>query len=294
MSDSMSRRDLLAAIPAGLLAAAPAGMLAAAPRLPLGCQTNSWPIDPKNLASFQSALGHVKSFDFNGFETSFRNVQQHYGRAAEVRSAISQAGLRFLGVHIFLTAYDPKTCVAPTELWRGVVDGSAPLGAERLILSGATAAPGGKVDAAALDSKCNELNAAARYARKKGMRFAYHNHGPEFVNGGAEIEGLLAGTDPKLVDFLLDSGHARRQKADVPGFLVKHHARIFGVHLRDLSDKPGENPELGSFDLHGLAVGIQKANWDGWLIVEEENAVGKSGDDAVRPAREALRRELRY
>jgi hypothetical protein len=26
--------------------------------------------------------------------------------------------------------------------------------------------------------------------------------------------------------------------------------------------------------------------------VEEENAVGKSGDDAVRPAREALRREF--
>jgi sugar phosphate isomerase/epimerase len=104
----------------------------------------------------------------------------------------------------------------------------------------------------------------------------------------------MAGTDPKLVDFLLDSGHARRQKADVPGFLVKHHVRIFGIHLRDLSDRPGENPELGPFDLHGLAVGIQKAKWNGWLIVEEENAVGKSGDDAVRPARQTLRQEFHY
>lgn len=286
MSFSLSRRALLAAIPAGLRAAPP--------RLSLGCQTNSWPIDPKNLATFQGALEHVKSFDFVGFETGFGNVQQHFGSVAEVRSTIAKTGLRFLGVHIFLTAYDPRTCVAPADLWRSVVDGSTPLGAERLILSGATAAPGGKLDSAALERKCNELNAAAKYAGEKGMRFAYHNHGPEFASGAAEIEGLMAGTDPKLVDFLLDSGHARRQKADVPGFLVKHHVRIFGIHLRDLSDRPGENPELGPFDLHGLAVGIQKAKWNGWLIVEEENAVGKSGDDAVRPARQTLRQEFHY
>jgi hypothetical protein len=59
-----------------------------------------------------------------------------------------------------------------------------------------------------------------------------------------------------------------------------------------LSDRPGDNVELGPFDLRGLANAIEKANWSGWLVVEEENAVGKSGDDAVRPAREALRREF--
>ena len=107
MSFSLSRRALLAAIPAGLRAAPP--------RLSLGCQTNSWPIDPKNLATFQGALEHVKSFDFAGFETGFGNVQQHFGSVAEVRSTIAKTGLRFLGVHIFLTAYDPRTCVAPAD-----------------------------------------------------------------------------------------------------------------------------------------------------------------------------------
>lgn len=284
MSISLSRRAILAALPGSLLAAGP--------RVRFGCQTNSWPIDPKKLDTFAGVLARVKSFGFQGFETSFRNVQEHFGAAAEVRRAIDQSGLKFLGVHIFLLEYDPSTLVAPAELYRRVVDGSAPLGAERLILSGATAAPGGKLDPAALKRKCAAINDAARYARKKGLRFAYHNHGSEFAGGAVEIQGLLAGTDPKLVQLMFDSGHARRQKTDPAAFLVKHRARLAGVHLRDLSDRPGDNPELGPFDLHGLAKAIRKAKWSGWLVVEEENAVGKSGDDAVRPAREALRKEF--
>ena len=136
------------------------------------------------------------------------------------------------------------------------------------------------------------MNEAAAYASSKGLRFAYHNHGPEFSNGGAEIEALYAGTDPKLVEFVFDTGHARRAKANVPEFLSRHYKRIAAMHLRDLSDRPGENTEVGPFDLHALALAIAKTGWHGWLIVEEENAVGKSGDDAVRPARDALRAEF--
>jgi sugar phosphate isomerase/epimerase len=221
-------------------------------------------------------------------------VQEHFGEPAEVRSVIAKSGQRFLGVHIFLLEYDPKTNVAPADLYRKVADGAAPLGAERIILSGATAAPNGVLDRAAIERKCAALNSAAAHAKSKGLRFAYHNHGPEFANGAVEIEAIYTGTDPNLVHFILDTGHARRQKANVPAFILKHHARIDGIHLRDLSDRPGDNPDLGPFDLKGLATAINKANWSGWLIVEEENAVGKSGDDAVRPARQALRAQFGF
>lgn len=285
MIHSLTRRTLLAALPGGLLAA-PSGV-------PFGCQCNSWPIDPKKASTFLGVLDRIRGFGFQGFESSFRNVQEHFGNAAELRAQIAKTGLRFLAVHIFLAEYDKQTLVAPAGLYRKVVDGGALLGAERLILSGATAAPGGKLDPAALARKCAALNAAAAYAKEKGLRCAYHNHGAEFASGAAEIEGIIAGTQPKLVEFMLDSGHARRAKTDVPAFLLKHRTRIAGVHLRDLSDGPGDHPELGPFDLHGLAEAIRKAKWNGWLVVEEENAVGKAGDDAVRPAREALRREFK-
>lgn len=287
MSIMLSRRTLLAGFPAAFLAFKSG-------KVRMGCQTNSWAIDPKNLSSFGEALGRVKSFGFQGFETGFRNVQEHFDRPAAARALIDKTGLRFFGIHIFLLEYDPQTLVAPAELYQRVVKGAAPLGAERLILSGATAAPGGVPDRAAIGRKCAELDRAADFARTAGLRFAYHNHGPEFAAGGAEIEALFAGTDPERVRFILDTGHARRAKADVPVFFLRHHARIDGIHLRDLSDRPGDNPEQGPFDLRALAAAIDKAGWTGWLIVEEENAVGKSGDDAVRPAREALRAQFGF
>ena len=286
MNLSFNRRTLLFGVPASLLAFNS--------NLRIGCQTNSWPIDPKKLSSFAGVMERVRSFGFQGIETSFKNVQEHYGEAAEVRSLLAKAGQRFLGVHIFLLEYDPKTNVAPAELWHKVVDGAAPMGPERLILSGGPVAAGGILDHAALKRKCAELNTAAAYAKNKGLRFAYHNHGPEFANGAVEMEAIYAGTDPKLVHFVLDTGHARRQKANVSAFILKHHARIDVIHLRDLSDRPGDNPDLGPFDLAGLAAAIDKVKWNGWLVVEEENAIGKSGDDAVRPAREALRAQFGF
>jgi sugar phosphate isomerase/epimerase len=286
MISPLSRRSLILA--------ASAALAARKPDLRLGCQTNSWRIDPKQLSSFSSVAERVRSFGFDGIETSFRNVQEHFGTPGEVKAVLAKAGQTFFGVHIFLNAYDPATLIAPVELYRGVADGAAPMGAERLILSGGSASPGGKADSEMVRRKCAAVNAAAAYARQRGLRCAYHNHGAEFTAGAAEMEAIYAATDPDLVGFILDTGHARRQKADIPAFIRKHHARIQAIHLRDLSDRPGDHPDLGPFDLAGLAAALDAVAWKGWLIVEEENAVNKSGDDAVRPAREALRRQFGF
>jgi hypothetical protein len=53
-------------------------------------------------------------------------------------------------------------------------------------------------------------------AKKLGMALAYHNHSKEFGNSAWEFQGLLRLTDPNLVGFLLDAGHAFRGGADVP------------------------------------------------------------------------------
>lgn len=87
----------------------------------------------------------------------------------------------------------------------------------------------------------------------------------------------------RAVGPLSQGGGRRRAKADLPAFFPKHHIRIAGIHLRGLSDRPGDNPGLGRFDLYAMALAIRKAKWNSWLVVEE-NAAGKSGDDTVRPA----------
>jgi inosose dehydratase len=292
---NLSRREFLACIPAGavLSAAWPhaAAGAAAAPGLRFGCQTNAWPLKPGDVAQFLGVLGTVKSLGFEGFETSFRNVQAQYATAAEARARITQSGLAFFGVHIFLTEYDPKTHVAPMELIRTTADGAAALGAERLILSGGGLVKDGKVAPEDLTLKVAGLNDAAKYCRDRGLAFAYHNHGPEFAADGAEINGLLAGTDPALVSFLVDCGHAYRAGVDLAAFFTKHRARIAAMHLRDFKGEPQVPLGQGEVNWTPLAQAVRASKWDGWILAEEERADGsKPGATAAGPARETMRK----
>jgi inosose dehydratase len=177
----LSRRDFLTCIPAGavLMAAWPTAGLGAPTGLHLGCQTNAWPLKPGDFAQFLDVLGTLKSLGFEGFETSFRNVQAQYATAADARARIAQSGVAFFGVHIFLTEYDPQTHVPPMDLVRATADGGAALGAQRLIVSGGGLVRDARVDPADLAKKVAGLNEAARYCRGKGLAFLYHNHGPE-------------------------------------------------------------------------------------------------------------------
>jgi sugar phosphate isomerase/epimerase len=176
------------------------------------------------------------------------------------------------------------------DLLRTTADGAAALGAQRVIVSGAGLEQGGVVDAQALADKVAGLHAAARYCREKGLGFAYHNHGPEFAAGGAEIAGLIKGTDPALVGFLIDCGWAYRAHVDLAAFFTEHRARIVGMHLRDFKGEPQVPLGQGDVDWRPLAAAVARTGWSGWILAEEERADGsKPGERAAGPARETLR-----
>ncbi len=255
-----------------------------------GCQTNAWRIDPNNFDNLLEVLQKIKGLGYAGFETGFRNVQGQFANAPAARAQIAKTGLQFLGCHIFLEQYDPQTRIAPLELIQTVAAGAARLGAERLILSGGGLLQDRQIEPAKAKQKVDGLNAAGRYCKSKGLRLAYHNHGPEFAENAQEIQQLLRLTDPALVDFLVDCGWAFRAQAAVPEFFEQHHRRICGLHLRDF--KNGEQVPLGQgeFPIRELAAVIKKVNWSGWTISEEERLSGeKPGERAVAPARQTLR-----
>lgn len=280
----LSRRTFLAVLPVTLAAARPPAAVK------LACQTNAWRIDPNDFTQVLAVLGKLKALGFEGFETGFRNLQGQFGNASAARKQLEQTGLQFFGVHIFLDQYDAQTQIASMELVQKVADGSAALGAQRLILSGGGLLKDGKVDAEALKRKAAGLNAAAKYCRSKGLRLAYHNHGPEFMQNGLEIEGLYRLTDPALVDFLMDCGWAARGGMNVTAFFAKHQRRLIGLHLRDFKGDTQVPLGQGDFPLKELAAAINRVQWRGWVINEEERLSGeKPGESAVAPARQTLR-----
>jgi sugar phosphate isomerase/epimerase len=277
---AITRRELLGA------AAGFAALGAATPEVLLGCQTNAWKVTPSEIETWFTVLESIRRIGFAGFETGFGNLQISRGRRAEVKSRIAATGLRFFGIHIFLLRYDPETHVAPSELYQRVADTAVTLGAERVILSGAPAP--GDTEAA---RKAEALNKAGEFTKGLGLKLAYHNHGPEFRDGGREIRALIQGTDSALVGFVIDAGHAFRAGADLPAFLSEHHARIQGTHFRDFRNGAQVPLGAGQFPLKEVTAALQRVGWNGWALNEEEREDGsKPGDEAVQPAYAALRR----
>src|SRR5262249_5795114 len=154
-----------------------------------GAQTNAWTINPQDLYSLLRVLSVMKGLGFEGFETSFRNVQAQFDKPRAAADELRKTGLRFFGVHVFLLEYDRQTSIGPWDLLQRVADGGKALGAERLIVSG-----GSTPDPAALSRKAKAFDRAGRYCRQNGMKFGYHNHDTEFRDNGRQMEALLRET----------------------------------------------------------------------------------------------------
>ena len=256
-------------------------------RLHFGVQLNAFSIDPENFSTFLDALSEVKRIGYEGFESGFRFVNGQFANPAAARKQIEQSGLTFFGIHIFLTTqmYDSATGIAPAWLYEEVARGGAALGSKHLILSGAPAA-----DEEMLKRKIDGLNKAGAFAKSVGLKVAYHNHWPEFESKIGEIEALYAQTDPALVWFLLDAGHAYRGGANVPEFVRAHQHRIVAFHLRDYKDGRLVTLGSGTFPLKEVATTIKEIGWRGWVENEEEREdLSHNGAKVVEPAYRAMK-----
>jgi inosose dehydratase len=254
----------------------------------LGAQTNAWPVDPKNLDSLLDVLNQIRQVGYAGFETGYFNLTQKFASPGDTRARIDKAGLIFFGVHIALPfeKNDRSTKIPPTPFYEGVAHGALVLGARHLILSGSPAATPEDVR-----RKATALNAAGEFCKNMDLPLAYHNHEWEFdpKTRDIEIEHIYEQTDPRLVSFLLDAGHAYHAGADIPAFLRKHHERIVGLHLRDYRNGQLVPLGQGTFPLADVAAALKALQWKGWALNEEDRDAGpKLGLEVIEPAFKAL------
>jgi len=291
-----TRRDVLGALGLGAGSAALSTMCPSWARaearggnskVKFGVQMNAFPIDPTRFDTFLTALKQVKETGYQGFESGFANVMPQFAEPAEARKRIEETGLTFFGIHIFLAKpkYDPQTFIAPASLYEPVGRGGKSLGARHLILSGI--APSNDAE---LQQKIDGLNAAGKFARSIGLTVAYHN---EYESAGSpdELEALYKRTDPALVSFLLDAGHAYRSGINLPAFIRAHSKRIVGFHLRDYA-ADGHLVSLGqgTFPLKAVADTLKEIGWSGWVENEEEREDhSHTGLQVIAPAYKAMK-----
>ncbi len=139
------------------------------------------------------------------------------------------------------------------------------------------------------DSLAGGLNRLGKIAAAAGMRLCYHHHMGTGVMTRADVDRLMASTDPGLVHLLLDTGHLAFAGDDPLAAARAHAGRIKHVHLKDVrpavvSTARRENlsfqdaieagvftvPGDGAIDFVPVLQALADAGYQGWLVVEAE------------------------
>lgn len=131
-----------------------------------------------------------------------------------------------------------------------------------------------------------------------GIKLAYHHHMGAYVESPADVDKLMALTDPAKVFLLFDTGHAYFGGAVNPVELLANHVkRVVHVHCKDVRTPviaqarndgwsflngvingtftvPGD----GSIDYAAVLKTLKDNGYEGWLVVEAEQ------DPAVAPS----------
>jgi inosose dehydratase len=134
------------------------------------------------------------------------------------------------------------------------------------------------------------VHRVARLAREKyGLQSIYHPHAETHVEYEDQIEKFLEDTDPSLIAICLDTGHHAYRGGDPVTFMAKHYDRIPYLHLksvdRDLQKRVESEkipfaiavgmdlfvePSLGAVDFPAFRDVLDKVNYHGWAIVEQD------------------------
>ncbi|TCC99575.1 sugar phosphate isomerase/epimerase family protein [Pedobacter hiemivivus] len=125
-----------------------------------------------------------------------------------------------------------------------------------------------------------DFNVFGKKLKESGLSFCYHNHGPEFVPGGAFFKEslfdyLVQKTDPKYVSFEMDVLWVLVPGYNPIEYLNKYPKRFKLMHLKDRPKSGGENVALGTgqIDMNDLLKTAKKTAVRYFYIEDESKGV---------------------
>ena len=237
---------------------------------------------------------------------------------AQLRSEIHARGLSLLGAFVPVMLKDPKAHAAGIEA--AVRTACLLAGAEGHLPFIVLADDNGKIDARTKNAGrilpehgltesewvvfAEGANQVARVVKQEtGLRTVFHHHCGGYIETPAEINRLLAMTDPDLLGLCIDTGHYCFGGGDPLALLRQQARRIWHVHFKDCqpaiaaqsrqagwdyftSVRNGIFCELGkgAVDFPAIKAELERVGYDGWIVVEQDvlPGMGKPKESALR------------
>ena len=260
-------------------------------------------------------LAAARDLGFTGIELGPRG---YFGSdPGEVAKTFAGTGLALVGAFVELHLYDEEQFRrdwAELEWTIPVLAETAESGAGCVVLADAGSperfAAAGRLDEIARQRPSQDATARAlarldevgRRCAEGGVRLAFHHHAGTHVETMEEMRLVVDGTDPAVVGFCVDSGHAHIGGIDPCELLDLCAGRVNLLHLKDVDDTVLARLRANELDLEeAWAAGLfcecptGGANTeaflahpgvrdsDGWLVFEQDRLnAGPDDLEAIR------------
>jgi sugar phosphate isomerase/epimerase len=195
--------------------------------------------------------------------------------AADVKQAMSDAGLRCVSAHYALAQLQPQLDAIiqyGRDLGLSYIICSAPMMRDPSRAKGLSW--NATMEAVTLDDwkwNADQFNTIGAKMQAAGIQFGYHNHFAEFhpkENGVRPYEVILENTDPKVVTMEMDVGWVVIGGAKPEDYLRRHGKRFTQLHVKQFkleNWKPGDEPistemNQGSLDYKSIFAAAKHAS----------------------------------
>ena len=226
----------------------------------------------KDEAAFLNVVRQIGEVGFEGIETNYKNLERYFDRPTDFTRILKDARLMLIGAHMGGAPWN--AAAVPKVL--GDVERTArfvkAVGGDCVVFSGSfpKARP---LPAGTWQKMAEFLNEVGRVCAKNGVRCLYHNHWVECEGDG--MEQLCKLTDPKLVGFAFDTGHAVRAGKDPAAVIGVLGKRLGVIHFADASERVEsvtKRPPLGEgrMKIPVVVEALRKAGFNQWIVLEEE------------------------
>jgi sugar phosphate isomerase/epimerase len=186
-----------------------------------------------------TGYAYAEAYGFNGEDFLGKRLK-------EINAILNDLGMQLSGTHCGTGILPADTGAGEWDYWRKSCNEMKAAGGERLIQSWLPRS--NTLDD--LKKLAEQFNRIGELCKTYGIKFGYHNHHSEFKSfqDSTVMDVLLQNTDPKLVFFQLDLGHAVNGGADILQYMQKYPKRFTAWHASDFKKGQGYT-ELGRGDV---------------------------------------------
>lgn len=211
--------------------------------------------DPGGTLKKIAALG-IKQIESAGSEKGY-----YYGLSPkEMKLVCADLGLTLRSGHVGLDQH-----------WHKTMDDAAVAGQEYLVCS---SMPTSGQTISNYQHVAEQFNKAGEEAKKRGIRFGYHNHDYEFQQHEGKVlyDVLLDHTEPSLVHMELDLGWVIAAGKDPLDYFNRYTGRFPLWHLKDMDLVKKHSTEFGkgSLPIKSILANAKKSGMKYFFVEQEE------------------------